>query len=57
MAKTIYNKKVKSDKEYYFYSFRHKNLRTPKDLYALTVKDLENKIKTLTTELDNNIVN
>lgn len=56
MAKTIYKKKLKSGTEYYFYRFRHKNLRIPKDLYALTVKELESKIKTLTTELDNNIV-
>lgn len=57
MAKTVYKKKVKNGKEYYFYRFRHKNLRTPKDIYAVTVKDLEKKIKTLNTELDNNIVN
>ena len=56
MAKTVYKKKTKNGKEYYFYRFRHKNLRKPKDLYASTVKELEAKIKNLNTELDNNIV-
>ena len=57
MAKTSYKKKMKNGKEYYFFRFRHKNLRTPKDLYASTVKELDKKIKALTTELDNDIVN
>ena len=45
MAKTIYKKKIKNGKEYYFYRLRHENLNKPKDLYASTVKELENKIK------------
>lgn len=57
MAKTAYKKKIKNGKEYYFYRFRHKNLRVPKDIYASTVKDIETKIKELTKELDNNLVN
>jgi len=56
MAKTVYKKKVKNGTEYYFYRFRHKNLRTPKDIYASTVKELDARIKILNTELDNNIV-
>ncbi|MBC2457052.1 tyrosine-type recombinase/integrase [Clostridium beijerinckii] len=56
MAKTIYKKKIKNGKEYYFYRLRHKNLVTPKDLYALTVKDLDEKIKNLLTDLDYNII-
>ncbi|WBW97592.1 tyrosine-type recombinase/integrase [Oceanirhabdus sp. W0125-5] len=55
MAKTTYKKKVKNGKEYYFFRFRHKNLKSPKDLYGTTVKELEGKIKTLRNELDNNI--
>ena len=57
MAKTIYKKKMKNGKEYYFYRLRHKNLATPKDLYALTVKELDEKIKSLLTDLDYNIIN
>lgn len=57
MAKTVYKKKIKNGKEYYFYRLRHKNLRFPKDIYAPTVKDLESKIKAMNKELDNNIVN
>lgn len=55
MSKTIYKKKIKNGKEYYFYRLRHNNLIKPKDVYAPTVKELETKIKELTTELDNNI--
>lgn len=56
MAKTIYKKKIKNSKEYYFYRLRHKNLLKPKDIYATTVKELESKIKAIKNELDNDIV-
>lgn len=52
MAKTSYKKKVKNGKEYYFYRLRHKNLNKPKDIYANTVKELDEKIKKITKELD-----
>lgn len=55
MAKTIYKKKIKNGKEYYFYRLRHKNLNSPKDIYGSTVKELEEKIKDLKNELNNNI--
>ena len=55
MAKTTYKKKNKNGKEYYFFRLRHKNLPKPKDIYATTVKELTDKIKTLTNELDNGI--
>lgn len=55
MAKTIYKKKIKNGKEYYFYRLRHKNLKNPKDIYGSTVKELEEKIKDLKNELNNNI--
>jgi Site-specific recombinase XerD len=57
MAKTIYKKKIKNGKEYYFHRLRHKNLRKPKDIYAKTVKDLEEKLKSLIRDLDYNIKN
>ena len=55
MAKTIYKKKIKNGKEYYFFRLRHKNLRKPKDIYAPTEKELKEKIKNITKDLDNNI--
>lgn len=55
MAKTIYKKKIKNGKEYYFYRLRHKNLKNPKDLYGSTVRELEEKIRDLKNELNNNI--
>ena len=57
MAKTIYKKKIKNGKEYYFYRLRHENLRTPKDIYAKSVTELEAKIKAANKELDYNITN
>lgn len=57
MAKTVYKKKIKNGKEYYFYRLRHENLLKPKDLYATTVKELESKIKAARRELDYNIAN
>jgi integrase len=52
-----YMKKVKNDKEYYFYRLRHKNLKSPKDIYGTTIEELEEKIKTIRYELDNSIIN
>ena len=57
MAKTIYKKKIKNGKEYYFYRLRHDNLKTPKDIYAKTVKELEEKIKNIKYDLEHDIVN
>ena len=57
MAKTIYKKKIKNGKEYYFYRLRHENLKSPKDIYGNTVKELETKIKIITKELDHGVVN
>lgn len=56
MAKTTYRKKTINGKEYYFYRLRHKNLKSPKDLYGTTVKELDSKIKALINELDNGII-
>lgn len=55
MPKSIYRKKVINGTEYFFYRLRHDNLRKPKDLYAKTEKELKEKIKKLTHELDHNI--
>lgn len=57
IAKTLYKKKIKNGKEYYFYRLRHKNLKAPKDIYAASVKELESKIKSIVNELDNGISN
>lgn len=57
MAKTVYKKKIKNGKEYYFFRLRHKNLTKPKDIYATTVKELDEKIKAIVNELDNGITN
>lgn len=57
MAKTIYKKKIKNDKEYYFYRLRHANLKSPRDIYDVTVKGLEAKIKAIINELDHGISN
>lgn len=57
MAKTTYRKRVINGKEYYFYRLRHKNLKSPKDLYAKTVKELDSKIKGITFELDHGVLN
>lgn len=56
MAKTIYKKKIKNGKEYYFYRLRHDNLKNPKDVCAKTVKELEEKIKNIVTELDYGVI-
>lgn len=56
MAKTIYKKKIKNGKEYYFYRLRHENLKDPKDIYAKTVKELESKIKDTMNELDHGVI-
>lgn len=57
MSKTTYNKKIKNGKEYYFYRLRHKNLSSPKDVYASTVKELDAKLKDLIKELDYGVNN
>jgi integrase len=57
MAKTIYKKKIKNGKEYYFHRLRHENLENPKDIYAKTVKELESKIKQIKYDLEHDIVN
>ena len=55
MAKTVYKKKIKNGKEYYFFRLRHENLAKPKDIYAKTVKELETKIKNITNELNHGV--
>lgn len=55
MSKPKYKKKPKNGIEYYFYRLRHENLRKPKDIYGRTVKELEEKIKKIKNDLDNNI--
>lgn len=57
MAKTTYRKRVINGKEYYFYRLRHKNLKSPKDLYGSTVRELEEKIKGIVYELDHGVLN
>lgn len=51
MAKTIYIKKIKNGKEYYFYRLRHKNLRTPtpvlNDVKEIAANKLNNLYKTM----------
>jgi len=53
--RTKYKKKIKNGKEYFFYRLRHKNLEAPKDIYAKTVKELNEKIKKITNLLDQEI--
>lgn len=57
MARKTYVKKIKNGHEYYFYRLRHDNLEKPLDLLAKTVKELDQKIKEKTKELDNGIKN
>ena len=57
MAKTTYKKKLKNGKEYYFFRLRHKNLKSPRDLYGSTVKELDKKVKDLIYELDHGVQN
>lgn len=57
MAKTSYLKRTINGKEYYYFRLRHKNLRKSKDVYASTVKELDEKIRAIRKELENNIVN
>lgn len=52
MAKTKYNKKIKNGTEYYFTRIYHKNLKTPKDLYAKSTKELDEKIRKINKDLD-----
>lgn len=55
MPKSIYKKKVIKGNTYFFHRLRHPNLRKPKDLYAKTERELKQKIKSLTYELDHNV--
>lgn len=55
MPRTKYRKKIKNGTTYYFYRLRHKNLRTPRDLYGRTVTELEDKIRRLKNELDRGV--
>lgn len=55
MAKTTFKKKIVNGQEYYFYRLRHKNLNSPKDIYAKTVKELKEKIAIKTKELEHGI--
>ncbi len=55
MAKTNYLKRTINGKEYYYFRLRHYNLRKPKDVYAPTVKELDEKLRTIRNELDHNI--
>jgi integrase len=57
MPKTSYLKRTINGKDYYYFRLRHKNLNKPKDIYAPTVKELDQKIRTVRNELENNIVN
>lgn len=57
MAKTNYLKRTINGKDYYYFRLRHKNLNKPKDIYAPTVKELNQKIIDIRNELENNIVN
>lgn len=56
MAKTKYSKKIKNNKEYYFFRLHSDKLHSPKDIYANTVKELDEKIKKIKYELDNNLI-
>lgn len=55
MARTKYKKKIKNGIEYYFYRINDNRLEKPKDLYARTVKELEEKINSTNKLLENNI--
>lgn len=55
MARTKYKKKIKNGIEYYFYRINDNRLEKPKDLYAKTVKELEEKINNTNKLLENNI--
>ncbi|NFO15476.1 site-specific integrase [Clostridium botulinum] len=57
MAKTNYLKRTINGKEYYYFRLRHKNLPKPKDVYAPTVKKLDEKLRAIRNELENNIIN
>ncbi|GEP66552.1 site-specific integrase [Clostridium beijerinckii] len=57
MAKTNYLKRTINGKEYYYFRLRHNNLNKPKDVYATTVKELDQKIRKIRNELENNIIN
>lgn len=56
MAKTNYLKRTINNKEYYYFRLRHKNLIKPKDIYAPSVRELNEKLRKIRNELDNNII-
>lgn len=56
MARTRYRKKEKNGKLYYFFRLRHPNLKSPKDLYAPTVKELDEKVNAVLFELEHGII-
>lgn len=55
MPRTKYRKKTKNGNTYYFYRLRHKNLRSPRDLYGKSIAELEEKINALKYELDRGV--
>lgn len=57
MPKTNYLKRTINGREYYYFRLRHKNLIKPKDVYAPTVKELDEKLRAIRNELEHNIVN
>lgn len=56
MARTRFKTKVKNGNTYYSYRLRHTNLRKPWDIYARRIDELEEKIKSLTRDLDNGVL-
>lgn len=56
MARTIYKKRTINGKTYFYHRLKHENLNGKyKDIYAPTVKELQEKIKKLNKELNYNI--
>ena len=55
MPRSIYKKKIKNGKEYFFYRLKHPNLKTPKDIYATTAKELKEKIDKIKFDLDSGL--
>lgn len=57
MPKTKYSKRKINGRDYFYFRLRHKNLSNYKDIYAPTVKELEEKISYIRNKLENNIIN
>lgn len=55
--KLKYLKRTINNRQYYYFRIRHENLNCEKDVYATTLKELEEKVKKIRLELDNNIIN